>query len=48
MSWIVANIVGVVAGYVLCVVVPMPWLSRAILDQWSKLGTWIRSKTNSN
>ena len=29
-------------GYAICVLLPMPWLSRLILDGWARL--WARIK----
>jgi hypothetical protein len=30
-------------GYGLCVLLPLPWVSRFVLDRWVALAAWIRS-----
>lgn len=41
-------LLGVMAGYVLCVLVPLPGVSRFVLDSWAALGAWIKAKTTGN
>lgn len=39
-SWVmdfVANNLELFLGYAICVVFPIPWLNRFILDGWAKL-----------
>lgn len=35
----------VAAGYVACILFPMPGVSQFVLDKWTALGVWIKSKT---
>lgn len=42
-SSFVLNHLDILIGYIICVVVPIPWLSRAILDVWSQVGSKIMS-----
>jgi hypothetical protein len=35
---------GIIIGYIACIVLPCPYLSRVVLRQWSNLGAWVRGR----
>jgi hypothetical protein len=37
----ISTVLAVAAGYVLCIIVPCPGLSRWVLEKWAALGRWI-------
>lgn len=34
-------------GYVVGIIAPVPWISRAVLDIWAKIGAYIAAKKSA-
>lgn len=40
----ISDMLAFFIGYCTAVILPTPWISRAILDAWARLGAWIKAK----
>ena len=41
----ISDMLAFFIGYCAAIIFPVPWISRAVLDGWARLGAWFKSKT---
>ena len=44
MLWLLDHFWTLALGYAICICLPCPFISRAVLRQWNNLGDWIKAK----